>query len=291
MIDLFKRAKQPRITIDGASICVWGPAGSPGKSTLAANLACELALAGNSVILLDLDTYSPAQSDLFGLVDHPPGLASAARLLAQDRLDQEQIRRLSAHFEVGEGHLSILTGLSSAARWPEISSEKTEGLISCASDYFDFVIVDVASHLESAVRQVGGVVDRNVASRSAISKCTLTIGIIAADPIGVRRFLDSADAVTGLASNLVLIANRLRTSVLGSDAKNQVKDTIQQFAGLDVATFIPADYESCDRALLEMVPLAMLKRSSPARQAIAQFARLNFATALTRKTRRVAKLG
>ena len=58
----------------------WGPAGSPGKSTVAANLACEMALLGKRVLLVDLDTLSPSLAIALGLVDTPAGLSACLRL-------------------------------------------------------------------------------------------------------------------------------------------------------------------------------------------------------------------
>lgn len=291
MIDLFKRSSSPQTLAASQTICVWGPAGAPGKTMLAVNLASELALEGKRVLLVDLDTYSPSISDYFGLVDQPPGLTAAARLVGQGRFDLEQIERLVVRYEVSAGQLAILTGLSSASRWPEISAEKVDGMLTEALKYFDFVVLDVAAPLESAIRQVGGAIDRNIAARTALSRATVCLAVLAADPIGVKRFLDSFEALTALSSKVLVVANRLRTSALGVKAKQQIEDAIAQLAGQSVAAFIPVDYEACDRAVLEMVPLAMMKRSSPARQAIAQFVRLNFVPTQARKSRRVAKLG
>lgn len=290
MIDLFKRNVPVLTEANPISICVWGPAGSPGKSTVAANMACELALEGRRVLLVDLDTYSPCLSEMFGLVDHPPGLAAAARLVGQGRFDLEQINRLAVRFEVGSGHLAILTGLSSPSRWPEIGAEKVEGLIKNALEHFDFVILDVASPLESSIRQVGGAVDRNIATRTALTVAAKTVAVLSSEPIGVKRFLEAYDQVSALTSNSLILANRLRTAALGTKAKQQVDDAMRHFFNRSIASFIPDDSESCDRAVFEMVPLAMMKRSSPARQAIAQFARLNFLGGAPRRHRSVAKL-
>ena len=290
MIDLFKRNAPVPKESSPTSICVWGPAGSPGKSTFAANMACEMALEGHRVLLVDLDTFSPCLSEMFGLIDHPPGLAAAVRLVGQGRFDLEQINRLAVRFDVGSGHLAILTGLSSSSRWPEIGAEKVEGLINGALQHFDFVILDVASQLESSIRQVGGAVDRNIAARTAISVSSKTVAMLSSEPIGVKRFLEAYDQVSALTSNSLIVANRLRTSALGAKAKQQVDDAIRHFFNRSIAAFIPDDSESCDRAVFEMVPLAMMKRSSSARQAIAQFVRLNFLGAAPRRHRSVAKL-
>jgi MinD-like ATPase involved in chromosome partitioning or flagellar assembly len=290
MINLFKRASIKFEEPTNRSVCIWGPPGAPGKSTLALNLACELALAGSRVLLVDLDTYSPSLSEHFGLNDHQPGLAAAARLVGQDRLDEEQIKRLSVSFEAGKGNLSILTGLSTSSRWPEITRSKTEGLITAAKACFDYVVLDVGSPLEPAVRQVGGAVDRNIAARTALEFSDHVFAVLASDPIGVKRFLDEFERLHELAPDAFIIANRLRNSAIGARAKQQVEDLIQQHCRRPVSGFIPADFESCDRALFEMVPLAMMKRSSPARQAIAQLARMHFGASERPVAAHVAKL-
>jgi MinD-like ATPase involved in chromosome partitioning or flagellar assembly len=290
MIDLFKRAKSEVVRPSATSICVWGPIGSPGKTTFAVNLASELALAGHSVLLIDLDTYAPSIADYFGLTDHQPGLAAAMRLVGQARLDQSQIMRLSTSLDAGSGSLSVLCGLGSVSRWPEVTQEKTKALVEIAMGCFDFVVMDVASTLESSTRQIGGAVDRNSAALAALGVATKVVATFAADPVGVRRLVAGYENLATLAAEPLLVANKFRLTALGSNSKHQIEDAVMELCKREVAAFIPVDYESCDRALLESVPLAMMKRSSKARQAIAQFARLNFATQALSDSSRVAKL-
>lgn len=283
MIDLFRR-RTTGARVAGGSICVWGPSGSPGKSTFALNLSCELALSGRKVLLVDLDTYASSIGTFLGIHQLPPGLAAAARLVGQGRLDGEQFSRLSIAHEAGKGTLSVLTGLGSESRWPEITAEKTRDLIAAAAQSYEFVVLDVASPLESGLKQVGGVVDRNVASRTALENCTTAVAIFNADQVGVKRFCEAYEQLASLVRSPILVANRLRTTALGASAKVQVEDAILEMCRSEIKWFIPEDRASCDRAVLEMVPLAMLKRSSGARQAIAQFARKNFDIADGRKS-------
>jgi septum formation inhibitor-activating ATPase MinD len=211
-------------------------------------------------------------------------LAAAARLVGQGRLDGEQFSRLAIAHSVGKGTLSVLTGLGAESRWPEITAEKTRDLVSAALQSYEFVVIDVASPLESGLKQVGGVVDRNVAARTALENCTTSVAIFNADQIGVKRFCDAFDQLCGLVRSPILVANRLRSTSLGASAKAQVEDAIHEMCRTEIKWFIPEDRASCDRSVLEMVPLAMLKRSSAARQAIAQFARKNFDIADGRKS-------
>jgi MinD-like ATPase involved in chromosome partitioning or flagellar assembly len=241
-------------------------------------------------MLIDMDTYSPSIADSFGLLDEKPGLAAAYRLLGQGRLDIDQINRLSSSFEVGAGHLSVLTGLRAAARWPEVNRERTLSLIDISLQNFDFVILDVAAPLEAGVRQIGGIVERNTATLAALEACAKTIAVFSADPVGVRRLVDAYDQLTAHAGELILVANRLRSTSLGSGAKRQVEDTVMQLCRSHIGAFVAFEPEAFDKAMLESVPLAMMKRSSKARQAIAQFARLTFLADKKHRASRVAKL-
>lgn len=276
MIDLFKRQATNQALIASGSICVWGPTGSPGKSTLALNLACELAASGKQVLLIDLDTYSASIGTLIGVADPGPGVAAAARLVGQDRLDSEQFLRLAIKYQVGKGVMSVLAGLRSELRWPELTGERVRGIISRATQNYDFVILDVASPLEAGLKHVGGVVDRNVSTRTALEVCTQSIAVFNADQIGVKRLCDAFAQMSQFAKSPILVANRFRTTALGTGAKNQIKDALLEMCQAEVNWFIPEDRASCDRAVLDMIPLVMLKRSSVARQAIAQFARQTF---------------
>ena len=47
-------------------MAVWGPSGSPGRSTVATNLAAEAALAGHGTVLVDADTYGPSLRQWLG---------------------------------------------------------------------------------------------------------------------------------------------------------------------------------------------------------------------------------
>ena len=57
-------------------IAVWGPAGSPGRSTLAVELAVELARGGRHIGLIDGDSHAPSLALALGLADEAPGFAA-----------------------------------------------------------------------------------------------------------------------------------------------------------------------------------------------------------------------
>ena len=59
----------------------------PGRTLVAANIAGELAAEGQSVLLVDADSYGASVAALLGLLDEAAGLAQACRLADQGLLD------------------------------------------------------------------------------------------------------------------------------------------------------------------------------------------------------------
>jgi Mrp family chromosome partitioning ATPase len=275
---------------NGQVITVWGPVGSPGKSTIAANLACELAVAGQSVFLLDADTYAPSQADLFGVFDQPEGLSAACRILEQERFDLSQLQRLSFQLAIGRKSLTLMSGMGSTHRWVELTPSRLINLLNVAKSNFDFVIVDVASSLETGLTLMNSNLSRNSAARTALDYSNKVIAVSAADPLSIQRFLSTISKLP-LSGELSTVINRFRAGALGARAKQQIVDTFARFANLSIDAFIPEDLQSLDSASLNSVPLAMAKRGSMARVAIAQYARTHILGERSQLDRRLAKLG
>jgi MinD-like ATPase involved in chromosome partitioning or flagellar assembly len=86
----------------------------------------------------------------------------------------------------------------------------------------------------------------------------------------------------------LLAVNRFRTTALGKRARVELEETFLALAKLRVDVFIPEDRENLDKAMLNGLPLALLKRSSPARIAIAELAKQVSVGSISRRS--VAKL-
>jgi len=272
-------------------ISVWSPPGSPGKSTIALCIASDLTEAGKRVFLLDADTYAPSLDLLLGLNDHPAGLAAACRLVSQDRFDLEQLTRLSTQLAIGNGFLTVMTGISSESRWAEIGSEKLDDLLMVAGENFDFLVLDVASPLSSGTGALSSPVDRNSAARWAIGYSDFVIGVCGADPVSISRYLTAATAVTELRpkGEFLTLVNRLRSSVLGGSAKQQISESLAKLGQISVSGFIPDDPAAADLAIRECLPISLGKRSSQARLALSLFTRTRLLGERTQLEGRITK--
>jgi MinD-like ATPase involved in chromosome partitioning or flagellar assembly len=275
-----------------STIAVWGAAGSPGKSSIALSLASELAVAGHRVFLLDADTSAPSLNLLMGLTDHPAGIAAACRLASQGRFDLEQLDRLSVRLKTGRGEVALMTGLSDAERWPELTTDLVQTILQVAQTDFDYLVLDLASSVEAGLRLGFGGLDRTELTRHLLLESDQVVMVCAADPVGVHRFLHAAATLRELQprGEILTVVNRLRKSVLGTGAKQQVRETLSRLAQIEVAAFIADDPTTADFAIRSSLPIAMGKRGSPAKQAISIFVRAHLLKARSKLDVRLAKL-
>lgn len=290
--DLPELESMHQVSTRAQVISTWGPSGSSGKTTLAINIAFELALAGHRVLLIDLDTVAPSIETQLNLVDHPAGLAAACRLAAQDRLTEAELLRLSQPIQVSSNTLQVMTGLSTPSRWPEVTSEKVNSLIDIASSNFDFVILDIASSLALATQQPISGIERNTAALAALQNSNFIVAIGLGDPVGVRRFILGIQELKALRldADAIVVINRVRTSAIGRKPKVQIAETLSRFASVEVDTFVPDEPATFDQCLLESIPLITAKRKSPARIAINQMVKRTILAETNSLDDRVAKL-
>lgn len=253
---------------DSASkvISVWGSSGS-GKSTLALNLAFELASLGQSVLLVDADSYSPSLSPALGVIKPAGGILAALRLARQGRLDSVELSRLSEELSFGTQKLQFLAGVISPLRWSEFDS--IEELLRVARELFDYVVLDLSSSLEPGIYGPESSTPRNQSTVGAIAQSDIVLGVFSADPVGVNRFLwDLRQA----GFDYWAIANRVRQSSLGRNPERQLKDAIYSLAKRELSYLLPDDPASADLALLRGQPLITVAKNSKLREAIRRLA-------------------
>jgi cellulose biosynthesis protein BcsQ len=186
-----------------------------------------------------------------------------------------------------------MTGLSNENRWAEVSSEKLDDLLMLAGEHFDYVILDVASPTADSLQTSNSSVNRNAVTRWAIGYSDYVIAVCGADPVGVSRFLDAMVRLSELkpSGQVLTIVNRLRTSVLGSSAKQQIIDSLERLGQITVAGFVPDDPVAADSAIKASLPIGLVRRSSQAKQSIALFCRTQILGQRSKLDGRLAKRG
>jgi MinD-like ATPase involved in chromosome partitioning or flagellar assembly len=251
-------------TLSAKVIAVWGSAGS-GKTTLAINMGFELSSMDLKVLIIDADSYRPSIAASLGLTEPGPGITAVLRLARTTRLSIEEIERLTEEIQFGKKSLRVLTGLNAPSRWPELDPESLSGLIEFSRPHFDIILIDVAGELEEGLVSASSEVGRNSSARAIIENADLALGVFAADPVGLNRFLwDCRNADF----EFWPVANRVRASTIGKNPDRQLKDTMHRLARLEIKAVIAEDAQAVDLSLLKAQPLCLCAKNSKARESI-----------------------
>ncbi|TFD24103.1 regulator [Cryobacterium sp. TMS1-13-1] len=238
----------------GSVIAVWGPSGAPGRTTLAINIAAEIAAAGHTVVLADVDTYGASIAPRLGMLDEAPGFAAACRLAGSDSLNRSELERIAQRYNSPKGAFWVLTGLGRPSRWPELSTERVTRTIDALRHWVDYVVLDTGFNLESDEELSSDLLAprRNAATVTALRMADHVVACGLADPIGMARFLrswvDLAEVTTGRAVSVVI--NQVRASALGLNPRGQVLRTLKLLGNIDSAVLVPHDQIALDTAVL-----------------------------------------
>ena len=189
-----------------------------------------------------------------------------------------------------------MPGLSSPHRWPEVTPERFEKLIFDLQGDVDHIILDLpqATTFKTSLFHPSSLVknefSRDALLKSVLSQAAKVILVAGSDPVAASRFLIAKEFIDELEQSIdpLLAVNRFRTTALGKGAREELEETFLTLAKLRVDVFIPEDRENLDKAMLNGLPLALLKRSSPARVAIAELAKQLLVGSSSRRS--VAKL-
>ena len=254
-------------------VSVWSPSGAPGRTTIAASIACEFARSGHRVLVIDSDSYAPGIEFQFGIEQSHGGIAAIARAATQERLDHELLQRQTLEFEFGKINLRIITGLSMPDRWQEVGFDGINAILEVARNHFDRIVIDTAAPLELQVIHEHSLVQRNSMTVAALRASDQIVALSGAEAIDVHRFVWAYQQLKSLElpGDLHVLVNKLSTASLGRSAANQIAETIQRLTGCRVDAFVDADPAAAERARIDGVPLVLAGRNSPARAQIGKF--------------------
>lgn len=260
----------PRIT------AVWGPAGSPGRTTVAVNLAVETALDGRSTLLVDLDTYAASVAVHLGMLEETAGIARACHAADQGTLSSDALRRIAATARVAGGSIDVLTGLTRAERWPELRRQALDRVLETARQTWDEIVVDVGFCLEEDEELSFDVPapQRNAATLSGLAAADRILAVGAGDAVGLPRLIRGLDELESVATtgHIDVVVNQTRADSSGVSPQAQVQAVWDRYGPeRSISGFLPWDRKALDRALLSGQVLAEAAPNSPLRRALARW--------------------
>lgn len=231
---------------EGRLVVVWGPAGAPGRTTVATNLAAEVARRGAPAVLVDLDPYGGAVAQQLGILDEVSGLLSASRLAGAGTLEE---RFVTVCRGVGD-HLAVVTGLPRADRWREVRGAHVERLLETARTWGDVVVDTGFSLEEDPGSDFGGRPGRNTLTLAALDAADEVVVVGAADPVGLARLARALVELRerGTGAPVRVVVNRMRASIGWSE--KEIAGMVEGFSRVAGLHFLPDDRVVVDRALV-----------------------------------------
>ncbi len=257
----------------GSVVAVWGPAGAPGRTTVAVGLADELARLGAAGMLVDADVYGGTVAATLGLLDDSPGLAAACRHAASGSFDPAALAALC--WQLGPA-LRVLTGVPLASRWAELRPPAVASVLSTARGLAEFTVVDCGFSLETDEELSFDTVAprRNGATLAVLDAADVIVAVGAADPIGMQRLVrglaDLRDAE--VEAPVWVVLNRVRRGVVPGDPRAELTAALERFAGRTPAALLPYDRDALDAALADGRMLGEARPGSALRRALVELA-------------------
>jgi MinD-like ATPase involved in chromosome partitioning or flagellar assembly len=236
----------PPARATGSAFAVWGPAGAPGRTTVATGLAASFARRGQRTTLVDADPYGGAVAQHLGILDEVSGLLSASRFSADGVLED---RFAAVQRSIGD-RFTVVTGLPRADRWREVRAGVVERLLDVARRHGQ-VVVDTGFSLED--EPMGDLVaapSRNQLTLSAVDLADEVVVVGGADPVGLSRLaralVELRERRPGVAIRVVV--NRMRPGLGWSE--REIVAMVEGFARVTGVHFLPDDRVATDRALV-----------------------------------------
>lgn len=229
----------------GRVIAVWGPAGAPGRTTVALALAGELVRRGGDPLVLDLDPWGGTVAQHLGVLDEVSGVLAAARAAGSGHLEE----RFSGLQRRVAG-MRVLTGLPRADRWVEVRAEAVDDLLDLAAAGGD-VVVDTGFSLEEDVGGgFAGRPGRNTMTLSALAAADEIVVVGTADPVGLSRLARGLAELTettgGRPVHVAVNRWRSRLGISGPD----VSGLLTGYGAIAGLHLLPDDGPAVDRALV-----------------------------------------
>ena len=236
---------------EGRLICVLGPKGGTGKTLTASNLGVALALAGQRVMIIDLDLQF---GDVALCLGSPPEKTIYDLALSGGSLDEEKLADYVMTHETG---VDLLLAPARPDQASAITIELLRDVLAIARDKYDFVVADtppgftaevIATIDASSDLVMVGTLDSLSLKNTKLGLETLQL--MDYDQEKIQLVLNRADTRVGISHHDVV-------TVLGSEPK----------------IFIPSDRE-IPRAVNEGVPVTLSRPQSYAAASFHELAAL-----------------
>ena len=236
---------------DGRLVCVLGPKGGTGKTLTSCNLAVALALAGQKVLVIDLDLQFGDVALCLGL---PPEKTMYDLALSPGSLDADKLADYVMTHDTG---VEVLLAPARPDQASAITIDLLRDVLVAARATYDFVVADTppgfTAEVIATIDSSSDLVMVGTLDSLSLKNTKLgleTLGLMEYDPKKIQLVLNRADTRVGISQHDVV-------TVLGSEPN----------------VFIPSDRE-IPRSVNEGIPIILSRPQSYAATSFHELAAL-----------------
>jgi MinD-like ATPase involved in chromosome partitioning or flagellar assembly len=257
----------PHGSPSGIVVAVWGPVGSPGRTTISAALASLLAKRGVSTLLIDGDQRSGAVAPALGLLDEVPGFVASCRLADRGHITSDDLHRLAHRYDAGGGALDVLTGVSATRTYPEVTPDTVNQVIDACRQVWEVIVVDTGSDLAPSSHSPR---PSEVVATTLVDAADEVIALCGATPVGVARFARAYPDVLERRGTkpLTAVLNGVDVSRRAVRDESTLREALRRFAGVANPVMVPRDSDTCRAADMSGVSISDAAPKSPAVKAV-----------------------
>ena len=203
-------------------------------------------------------------------MDEASGLAAAVREANAGVLDVPALARCARTLRPG---LRLLTGVTRADRWPELSGAALAVVWRTAGAMAAWTVVDCGFCLEQdeELSFDTAAPRRNAATVVTLASADVVLAVGSADPVGLGRLVRGLPELRERAgaARVRVVLNHVRRGAIGRNPERRLTEVLERHAGVTAATFVPVDRDALDAAIAAGRALGDVARSSPARAVLA----------------------
>lgn len=242
----------------GNIVAVWGPLGSPGRTTCAVNLAGAYAESGYQVCLLDADTYGSSVSAVLGLTDDYSSLAQLCHHADRGEITPQTLADLTHTVRHKSNYFDVITGINRPDRWAEIRSLALTSILATLRENYDLIVIDTSFNLEDdeTLSFDGAAPQRNDATLTSLREADHIVLVGLADVVGVPRLIKAYDQLTHSLQTKAdfsptIVLNRVRSEAVGPSPQLALEHSWQRFGpSKPISHYLAEDSPSSDKARL-----------------------------------------
>jgi hypothetical protein len=225
----------------GQIIAVWGPAGAPGRSTLALCLVATLARRDRRVMVVDADSYAPSLTPMLGLHETQSGVQSLSRHARLETVEAKALEACAVHYPLGGRGFSVVTGLNSPAQYVDCGSLAWSLALTTLRQAGHTLVVDLAAPLLQLPGEVIGGPMRNALTLATLDVADRVLAVANPTPLSILRLSRDWPRLSELADAALLDACLNNAPANDQRSIDDSLHALWQFTGNDETTVLPRD--------------------------------------------------